>query len=240
MNASRYFGGVLLFLGFCCLSTPQVLCGGDDANPNYVIPSFTYSPDGHYGIMLPVFAKAPPNDPCSRLNKVVNLVSNQVITNINAQPGFDRALNFREVIPPKWSSDSSVLLWKVDGKWFPTALVVLRIADGKQDWQLDLLKTAQEVILARTRKAAPGRYAAAKNANAGNGSAYPDGFTVDVVPEGANSNTVSLPLHVHVTLTSNPKEINGFPANLDSSLEATVTDDGKFVVNAFRIDNQKQ
>jgi hypothetical protein len=190
--------------------------------------------------MLPVFKDGTENVPETQLNKVVDFTTKQVISTIDARPGFDRRLNYREVAPPKWSADSSSVLWKVEGKWFPTALVVIQIVNGKQMWQLNLLNTAQEEILARTRSAAPSRYAAAKKANAGNGSAYPDGFTVDVVPDAANGDALSLPLHVHVTLTSNPKQIEGFPANLDSSLEATVTDDGKFVVNAFRVDKQKQ
>ena len=237
MNASRYIRSSLFFFCFALL---QPLCRAEESAAAYVTPSFTHSPDGRYGIMLPVFENATENEPDTRLNKVVNLVSKQVVSTINAEPGFDRRLNFREVAPPKWSADSSVLLWKVEGKWFPTALVLLHIADGKQEWQLDLLKTAQEEILARTRKAVPERYAAAKKANAGNGSAYPDGFTVDVVQDGANDDTVSLPMRFHVTLTADPKEIEDFPANLDSSLEATVTKDGKFVVNAFRIDKQKK
>jgi len=237
MNASRY---IRLSLFLFCFALLQPLCRAEESAAAYVTPSFTHSPDGRYGIMLPVFENAPENVSDTRLNKVVSLVSKQIVSTINAEPGFDRRLNFREVAPPKWSTDSSVLLWKVEGKWFPTALVLLRIAEGKQIWQLDLLKTAQEEILARTRKAVPGRYAAAKKANAGNGSAYPDGFTVDVVPNTANDNTVSLPLQVHVTLTSNPKVIEGFPANLDSSLEATVTDDGKIVVNAFRVTEQNK
>jgi len=240
MNASRYIRLYLLILALCGFALLSPLCHAEDANADYVTPLFTYSPDGRYGIMLPVFDNAAEKEPDTRLNKVVNLASKHVVSTINAEPGFDHRLNFREVAPPKWSADSSVLLWKVDGKWFPTALVLLNISDGKQNWQLDLLKAAQEEILARTRKAVPGRYAAAKKANAGNGSAYPDGFTVDVVPDEAKSDTVSLPLRVHVTLTANPKEIEDYPANLDSSLEATVTDDGNFVVNTFRVDKQKK
>lgn len=235
MNVSRYIRLSLFF----CFALLQPLCRAEESSAAHVTPVYTHSPDGRYGIMLPVFKYATESEPDPRLNKVVNLVSKKVVSTINAEPGFDRRLNFREVAPPKWSTDSSVLLWKVDGKWFPTALVLIHIVNDKQDWQLDLLKTAQEEILVRTRKAVPERYAAAKRANAGNGSAYPDGFTVDVVPVVANDDNVSLPLHVHVTLTANPKEIEGFPANLDSSLEATVTKAGKFAVNAFRVEKQK-
>lgn len=208
------------------------LCRADD---NSIIPPFTHSPNGQYGVSVPIFKNVPENAIEAQQNKVVDLKSNQVVAAINARPGLDQTLNYREVAPPRWSADSSTLLWKVEGKWCPTALVVLHIADGKQDWQLDLLKTGQAEILARTQTAAPGKYAAAVKANAGSGSNFPDGFTVDVVPSEAGGNRVSLPLSVHVTLTSNPKLIEGFPANLNSTLDGSVTTDGKFVVKTFKV-----
>jgi hypothetical protein len=140
------------------------------ANPNndYITPRLTFSPDHRYGVMLPVF-HIDSDDPDSRVNKVVNLASGHVVALIHAVPGYDRALNFHETAPPLWSADSSILLWKVNGKWCPDALVLLKVEKGKQKWQLDLLKTAEQSILTRTKSAAPQKYAAAKEANIGNG-----------------------------------------------------------------------
>jgi hypothetical protein len=146
------------------------------------------------------------------------------------------ALNFHETAPPHWSADSSVLLWKVNGKWFPEALVLLKLNDGREQWQLDLMKTSQRAILARTKKASPQRYAAAKQANSGNGSAYPEGFTVDVKTD---EDKIAFPFHVLVDLTANPKQFPGFPANLDSYLDAVVTPDSKFVVKSFHLGSRK-
>jgi hypothetical protein len=184
--------------------------------------------------MIPVFHIEAAQEPDERMNKVVELRTHHTVALIQAEPGYDRALNFHETAPPRWSPDSSFLLWKVNGKWNPDALVLLKIEQNQAKWQLDVLKTAQQAVLSRTRTAAPKQYAIAKKANAGNGRAFPDGFTVDVTTDGENSDTVSLPLVVHADLTANPKQIEGEP-NLVSHLDAIVTEDGKFVVKNFQL-----
>jgi hypothetical protein len=94
--------------------------------------------------------------------------------------------------------------------------------------------------LARTKAAEPKEYETAKKQNAGNGAAYPDGFTVDVEPDtGALSVNdkrppLSLPLRIHTTLTSNPKQIADFP-NLDSEMDGTVNKDGTITVTDFKL-----
>ena len=77
---------------------------------------------------------------------------------------------------PHWSDESSLLPWQVDGKWFADSYVLIHIRSGKIAWQVDLLKRAQQAILAHTRKAEPKKYTGAKNENTGSGSAYPEGF----------------------------------------------------------------
>lgn len=203
------------------------------ANPNtdYITPPFTFSPDHRYGVMIPVWHDEGAQEPDDRLNKVVELATNRVVAVIHGEPGYNRALNFHETAPPHWSADSSVLLWKVNGKWFPDALVLIKLSGEKEQWQVDLMKTSQRAILARTKEASPRRYAAAKRANAGNGSAYPEGFTVDVTTD----EEITFPFHVRVDLTANPKEIPNFPADLDSHLDATVDRDGKCTVTKFTL-----
>jgi hypothetical protein len=208
-------------------------------NTDYITPPSTFSPDHHYGVKIPVFHFDTAEQPDHRKNKIVDLPTGRVIAIIHADPpGYDRALNHHEAPVGRWSSDSSVLLWKVGGKWSPDALILLKIEQNKAKWQLDLLKTAQQAVLSRTQKAAPQQYEIAKKANAGSGSAFPDGFTVDVTTDGENTNTVSLPLRVHADLTANPKQIEGDP-NLDSYLNGIVNEDGKFVVQEFQLGLRK-
>jgi len=116
---------------------------------------------------------------------------------------------------------------------------LLKIEQNRAEWELDLLKTAQQAVLSRTRRAAPEQYEVCKKANAGSGRAFPDGFTIDLTTDGENTKTVSLPLGVHADLTSNPKEFPHFP-NLESHLDAVVTPDGKFIVKDFHLASPKK
>jgi hypothetical protein len=189
--------------------------------------------------MIPVWHDERAHEADHRVNKVVELRTNHVVAVIDAKPGYNRALNFHETAPPCWSSDSSVLLWKVDGKWNPDALVLLKIEQNRAKWEIDLLKTAQQAVLSRTRNAAPKQEEVCKKANAGSGSAFPDGFTIDVTADGEDTKTVSLPLRIQADLSCNPKQIEHFP-NLDSHLDAVVTPDGKFIVKNFHPGSRKQ
>ena len=221
----------LVGLALCRIVAPTLL-GADNAD--YVTPECTFSPDGRYGVLVPVFHFEAMSAQDNRQNKVVERKTDQVVATINADPGYDRALNFHETAPSRWSSDSSLLLWKVNGKWNPDALVLLKLEQGRAMWQLDLLKLAQQAVLRRTKAAAPKQYQVAKRANAGNGSAFPDGFTIDVTTNNEGSKTVALPLAVQADLSANPKHIEHFP-NLDARLDAVVTTEGRFVVRGFRL-----
>jgi hypothetical protein len=210
-----------------------VFCGaasfaiGAAVNTDYITPAFTFSPDHRYGVLIPVFHIEAAEQPDDRMNKVVELRTHRIVAVIRGEPGYDR-----ETAPPYWSADSSVLLWKVQSKWFPDPLVLLKLKQGKEEWQLDLMKAALQEILSRTKAAAPERYAAAKKTNAGSGSAYPDGFTIYVITD---EDKIAFPYHVLVDLTANQKHIEDFAANLESHLDAIVTDDGKFIVKEFRM-----
>src|SRR5205085_2955922 len=134
------------------------------------------------------------------------------------------------VLPCQWSKDGSLLLWEVYGKWFSQSLVLLKFNNGVLEWQTDILAAAQSEMLARAKRAAPKQYAVARAANAGNGSAYPEGFTIAVAALGP----VSLPLRIQAALTSDPKQIESFP-RLGSQLTGLVDDHGKFEVTAFAL-----
>lgn len=208
---------------------------GGDVNSDYITPPSTFSPDHRYGVTIPVFHVETAEQADHRKNKVVDLRTGDVIAILHADPpGYDRALNHHEASAPHWSSDSSLLLWKIGGKWCPDALILLKIEQNRAKWRLDLLRTAQHAVLSRTREAAPDQYKLCRRANAGNGSAYPDGFTIDVTTDGEDSRTIALPLGVHADLTANPKQIEGDP-NLDSQLDGLVNPKGKFVVTSFSL-----
>jgi hypothetical protein len=211
-----------------------------DINTDYITPPPTFSPDRHYGVTIPVFHIEAAEQPDHRRNQVVDRRSGEVVAVIHTDPpGYDRALNHHEAPVARWASDSSVLLWKIGGKWCPDSLVLLKIEQNKTKWQLNLLKTAQQALLSRTRQAAPDQYNICKRSNSGAGSAFPDGFTVDVTTDGEDTKAVSLPFTVHADLTANPKQIEGDP-NLDSHLDGVVTRDGKFTVKDFALGSRRE
>ena len=219
-------------ISIAILCSAAVLATAATLNTDYITPAFTFSPDHRYGVMIPVFHMEAAQEADDRLNKVVELRTHRIVAVIRGEPGYDRALHFHETAPPLWSADSSVLLWKVRGKWFPDAVVLLKLKKGKEKWQLDLMKAAQQAILSRTRNATPERYAAAKKANARSGSAYPDGFSVDVTTD---EDKIAFPYHVLADLTADPKVMGDFPAVLQSHLDAIITEDGKFIVKKFKL-----
>jgi hypothetical protein len=198
----------------------------------YMIAKSSASPHGRYAVIVPITA-------CHDLEHLgfdylFDLKFGKKLAELEGIPGADRHLNFNEVMPSRWSADSSLLLWHVAGKWFPDAYILVRIKNGNVLWQVDLLKAAQKAILARTKAAAPEKYAATKKAHEGGwGSAYPEGFTVFIKTSPA---PLSLPLHIQAALVADPK--SGPVLGLDSSMEALVDTDGKFVVTSFSLDTE--
>jgi hypothetical protein len=101
------------------LSGAALIAATGGVNSDYITPPFTFSSDQRYGVMIPVWHDEGAQEPDERMNNVVELATRRIVTVIHAEPGYNRALNFHETAPPLWSADSSVLLWKVKGKWFP-------------------------------------------------------------------------------------------------------------------------
>jgi hypothetical protein len=212
---------------FAALGMPNGAAADPTVPAGYKILDITLSPDHRYGVTVPDIDTPNPQ------NSLVDIATGRVLAVIQADTGYESA-NHNAVLPARWTKDDSLLLWEVEGKWFDTALVLLKLQNGTVLWQLDLLKAGQQAILARTKQATPEKYLAAKEENRDWGSAYPDGFTVDVVPAGDKDKAPSLPLKIHVYLTSNPKAIEGH-TNLDSRLEAVVDKNGKFRVTNFHL-----
>jgi hypothetical protein len=217
----------LLAMIFAALGTSNSAAAGQNVPAGYKILDITLSPDHRYGVTVPDLDTPNPQ------NSLVEVETGRVLAVIQADTGYEHA-NRNSVLPSRWAKDDSLLLWEVDGRWSDTALVLLKLQNGAVAWQLDLLKTGQQAILALTKRAAPKKYQVAKEENRGSGSAYPDGFTIDVVAGADKNQAPSLPLKIHAYLTSNPKAIESL-TNLDSRLEAVVDKDGKFRVTNFHL-----
>jgi hypothetical protein len=198
----------------------------EEKRPAFAVPDSTLSPDRRYGVTVP--STDPGQKEQEGANELIEVASGKSIVVIKAEVAFDR-MNHERVLPSRWSKDGKFLLWEVDGKWFPHALVLLKLENGKVT-QYNLLELAQKAILAETKKAAPAKYEIAKKANAGNGSAYPDGFSIDVEA----LDPITLPLHLRIALTSNPKGIETLPT-LESSMDAVLTEEGQLEIRQFKL-----
>jgi hypothetical protein len=182
------------------------------------------------GVTVPVLDQH--KDSENPKNSVIELKTGRTVAIIRTRWTAWNVMGHGRVLPSRWSPDGSLLVWEVDGKWFRDAVVLLKFQNGAREWQCDLTANAHREILERTKRASPERYAEAKKANAGNGSAYPEGFTIEVLA----SDPISVPLNVRAGLTSDPKGIDGL-ARLGSELSAIVDEHGKFSVTAFHLNN---
>jgi hypothetical protein len=217
-----------------CLLTVTATVGMIDHRQNipkgFVVPECTISPDSRYGVTVPVLdLHADSENP---KNSVIDLKTGKTIAVIKTRwTGWNR-MGHGGVLPCRWSQDGSLLLWEVEGKWFRDAVVLLKFKNGALAWQCDITALAHREILERTKHAAPDKYAKAKTANLGNGSAYPEGFTIEVVAV----DPIAFPLKVQAALTSDPKQIEGFP-QLGSELSAIVDEQGKLVITDFHLND---
>lgn len=182
-------------------------------------------PDKRYGMLVPAdFDHYDETNP----NELVEVETGRTLALIKANAGKAGFMNHGGIQPSRWSTDGSLLLWEVTGKWSPRALVLLKIEDGKVKWQRDLLKMAQKEILDRTRKASPTKYAAIKKRNS-------DGFTVDVQITGKEGAPLTFPLNLQASLESDPKAMESPPKNqLSSEMKAVLNSEGKLIVKTFR------
>lgn len=202
---------------------------------NFAVAKNSVSPDGRYGVLVPTDWENYDENGKPQ-NRLVEVKTGKVLATIQAETGLMH-MNHGGVLPSRWSPDGGYLLWSVDGKWTPRAIVLLKIEDGQVKWQRNLLGLNQKEILARTRKAAPGKYAAAKRENRGNGSHYPEGFTINVSVKGDDNTPLQLPLAIHVQLEADPKAVEGYPekANVTSEMETTIGADGNLAVKDFHL-----
>lgn len=137
---------------------------------------------------------------------------------------------------PRWSADGSLLEWYVDGKWGSYALVLVRVAHGAVTSQIDVRELAVHEVLAEVARTHPSAAAAAKREGAPDGWWFRDGLAIDVKPAGTNVTDAgldvprpALPLALEVTFTSNPKQLDSYPAaaEVDGKLALAIDAQGK-------------
>lgn len=213
MNASRIFTcliGIVL-----CLPTLHIQA---EIPQGFRLMEDSESPDGKFGVLEP--ADVPDEAFWKSRNLIVETKTDSIVGAVEGVPGAKR-MNHGGA-KAKWSQDSGLLLWIVDGKWGPRTVTFVKIAEGEILRQSDLIKAGYAEILKRSKAAFPKAYAAALKQNQGSGSAYPGGFTVAVTLQSPEA---ALPANFVVTLTSNPKGIEDFPkqAVLEGYLFGTLT-----------------
>jgi len=196
----------------------------------YLLPEETLSPDHRYGVLVPQADQFP--DDARPKNKLIEVKTGRVLAEIVGNTGW-KGMNHETVLPARWAKDGSSLFWQVDGKWGPIALALVRIENGAVKGQTDIYQEVVQTILTRTREAKAKDYAAAKNRASGYGSAYPDGFTIDIYAAGEEDAPLTFPLKIHADLTSDPKGITKKP--LASYLDGTMDEGGKFTVTNFKL-----
>jgi hypothetical protein len=194
----------------------------------YRVVASSISPDGKLGVIAPDrdHAVAPGHDLDRDRNQLVDLATGKVLAAIDAPVAFER--QGHTTLAPAWSADGTLLLWYVDGKWGSYALNLLRVDRGAVTAQWNLRELAVRHALAAARRAHPAASAAAQREGKGAGAWFRDGLAIDVRPVLADGQRPRLPLALAIALTSNPKELDSYPADarLAGTLSATVGADG--------------
>lgn len=167
-------------------------------------------------------------------NQLIELATGKVLAVIAGPAAFEHQNH--TTLSPRWSADGGLLLWYVDGKWGSYALALLRLERGAVTAQLDLRELAVQHALRAARDARPQAYAAARLEGRDAGAWFRDGLAIDVRPAGAQAK-LALPLALDVALTSNPKELDDYPAaaRLTGSLTAVVDADGKLTFSKLNL-----
>ncbi len=203
----------------------------EDVSDTSPIPDTALSPDKRYGVTVPPsFTDA---DAYSEANNIVDVKSKHVLGYINAPTAYAR-MNHSDLLPAWWSTNDGYLLWQVYGKWGMDTQMLVCLKSGEIQWELDVIKVLQREILTRTEATDTKKFLAAKKKNWGSGSAYPETFVIDSQAKGANKGPLTFPVQFDVFLTSDCKGVGREPA-LDSSMEATLGEDGEIKITGFRM-----
>ncbi|MFO1437305.1 MAG: SH3 domain-containing protein [Verrucomicrobiaceae bacterium] len=205
----------------------------------FEIPESSRSPNGKYGVLVPSELK---DDkwPASDQNKLVEIATGRVLAVIRGQTGVANVGN--HALVPKWSADSSLLLWEVAGDWEPVALALLKIDRGTVKWQVNIKKEAQQAAIAAAFAADHTTAEKASEWNLSHRPRFPNthGFQIWVEAGGKDAEGRQkppvLPLSVHAALETRPPRTADFPDDLSMAIEVDgqITRDGEFVEITFK------
>lgn len=182
------------------------------------------SPDGQLAITIPTIDELDENFDAVR-NQIIETKNRKVVVTIEGKAGRPDLNHIDTNFA--WSQDSLNLLWTVEGKWGPLAVVHLAFEPKGAVRQVNLREAGCREILQRLKDARPKEYTAAVKQNEGNGEFYPEGFTIDFL---FDRKSPTLPIPFQIGLTANPKEIEGLTVlqafmtgllNADGELEWT-------------------
>ncbi|MFT5469420.1 MAG: hypothetical protein ACI8UO_004541 [Verrucomicrobiales bacterium] len=197
----------------------------------FVIAEGTLSPDGKFGVIAPDWDHGEEQNS----NAIVEVTTGRVVHTIQAETGYQK-MNHGGLYA-SWSKDGQQLLWTVDGKWFPRALILIDLGKNGKVEQTDLLAACQDEMLKRSKAKFPAEYKATKEAG-GVGTAYPDGFTIGFNYQ--REEALKFPLKIELDLTNDPKLLAG--ANdeftqrlLEGGMTAKVSRSGKIRFSGFVI-----
>jgi len=211
------------FLVFACATA----AAGPVPKGFSIVPKST-SPDGKLAVIAPDIA--PPGE--THENKLIDVDSGKVLATL-----VSTTASAGDEMMPEWSADGSMLEWYVDGKWGSSALVLVRLDKGKVTSQIDARELAVHEVIAEVHRTHATAAAAAKREGASDGSWFRDGLAIDVKPANTHDNDdgtrdvpkPALPLQLDVTYTSNPKQLDTYPAaaQLDGKLALAIDAHGK-------------
>src|ERR1043165_1589271 len=78
----------------------------------FVVPACTISPQGHYGVTVPVLFAFP--DDAEPKNSIIDLRSGKIVAPIETKTTGWTRHGPGGVLPSRWTPDESLLLWQVD------------------------------------------------------------------------------------------------------------------------------
>lgn len=159
------------------------------------------SPDGRFAVTAEELRLGSSPQPKNRLVDTVRRRSLAVLPG----EGTPRSAPNHSIIP-RWSSDGSLLVWYVEGKYGSMVLLVIRM-QGTRALVTDVREQAVATVLRAIRQARPRGWRAARRVGRGNGRWFRDGLAIDVYPDFIDDEHArpGLPLRFTIWFTANPK-----------------------------------
>jgi hypothetical protein len=123
----------------------------DSYAKNYLIANSTISPDKKFALIYPTLETEDANHPEGIKDRVVALAPFAVLGELQTKFPYFQNENHGG-ISAEWSTDSSVALVTLDGKWGPHDVFVLEFRDGKLARTTNILAKTHDLLLPAYRK----------------------------------------------------------------------------------------